>query len=78
MQTLPISLSQTATILILAGVSILFFAASTLHGETVEAYQPQVGEMHSDFTLPNIVDRAPVSLAQYRGKKVLLIHFASW
>jgi peroxiredoxin len=42
------------------------------------AYAPQVGQTHPDFTLPNIVDRTPVSLSQFRGKKVLLIHFASW
>lgn len=42
------------------------------------AYSPRVGEPHPDFTLPNIADRTPVSLSQFRGKKVLLIHFASW
>lgn len=41
-------------------------------------YPPRVGQPHPDFTLPNIEDRAPVSLAQYRGRKVLLIQFASW
>ncbi|MHC4512048.1 MAG: peroxiredoxin family protein [Planctomycetota bacterium] len=42
------------------------------------AYSPRVGELHPDFTLPNIVDGAPVSLSQFRGQKVLLVHFASW
>ncbi len=41
-------------------------------------YNPQVGQRHPDFTLPTISDRQPVSLSQFRGKKVLLIHFASW
>jgi hypothetical protein len=41
-------------------------------------YSPQVGQLHPDFTLPNIADNKPVSLSQYRGRKVLLIHFASW
>ena len=45
---------------------------------THASYSPRVGEPHPDFTLPNIVDRTPVSLSQFRGKKVLLIHFASW
>ena len=31
-----------------------------------------------DFTLPTIGDRTPVSLSNFRGKKVLLIQFASW
>ncbi len=41
-------------------------------------YSPRVGSPHADFTLPDIDTREPVSLSQYRGKKVLLIHFASW
>ncbi len=42
------------------------------------SYAPQVGERHADFTLPAIDDGRAVSLSQFRGKKVLLIHFASW
>ena len=41
-------------------------------------YAPKVGQRHPDFTLPTIGDRAPVSLSNFRGKKVLLIQFASW
>ena len=41
-------------------------------------YTPRVGQPHVDFLLPTIGSRQPVSLSQYRGKKVLLIHFASW
>ncbi len=43
-----------------------------------ESYHPQVGQRHPDFTLPNIKDGKAVSLSQFHGKKVLLIHFASW
>ena len=39
---------------------------------------PQPGEAHFDFTFPNIDDHQPVSLHYFRGKKVLLIQFASW
>ena len=42
------------------------------------SYAPKVGEKHPDFTLPTIGDRTPVSLSNFRGKKVLLIQFASW
>jgi hypothetical protein len=42
------------------------------------SYAPQVGEVHADFVLPNIDTREPVSLSQFRGKKVLIINFASW
>jgi hypothetical protein len=39
---------------------------------------PKVGERHPDFTLPTIGERTPVSLSNFRGKKVLLIQFSSW
>ncbi len=42
------------------------------------AAAPKVGERHADFTLANIADGKPVSLSDFRGKKVLLIQFASW
>ncbi len=42
------------------------------------SYAPKVGERHPDFTLPTIGDRTPVSLSNFRGKKVLLIQFSSW
>lgn len=42
------------------------------------AYPPRIGEPHPDFILPKIDDRTPVSLSQFRGRKVLLINFASW
>jgi hypothetical protein len=41
-------------------------------------YAPRVGEFHPDFVLPDIVDGEPISLSQFRGKKVLLVHFSSW
>jgi hypothetical protein len=41
-------------------------------------YAPRVGEPHPDFLLPRIDDGQPIRLSQYRGKRVLLVHFASW
>lgn len=41
-------------------------------------YSPHVGQLHPDFILPDIADNKPVSLSQFRGRKVLLIIFASW
>jgi hypothetical protein len=58
-----------ATCAILLGASSLASAAS---------YAPKVGQRHPDFTLPTVGDRAPVSLSDFRGKRVLLIQFASW
>jgi hypothetical protein len=57
-----------------AAAFLLLGANSTFAAD----YPPRVGQPHPDFTLPDIEDRAPVSLAQFRGRKVLLIQFASW
>ncbi len=43
-----------------------------------ESYRPKVGEPCPNFVLPNIETGEAVSLSDYRGRKVLLIHFASW
>ncbi len=43
-----------------------------------EGYAPQVGRPHPEVTLPSLTDGAAVRLSQFRGRKVLLIHFASW
>ena len=41
-------------------------------------YHPQIGRPHPDFELPNIETGEKVSLTQFRGKQLLLLHFASW
>ena len=46
--------------------------------ESSDAYQLEVGKVHPDFVLPRIDTGEPVTLSQFRGKKVLLLHFASW
>ncbi len=38
----------------------------------------KTGQRHVEFTLPDIETGKPVSLSDFRGKKVLLIQFASW
>jgi hypothetical protein len=43
-----------------------------------QGYAPKVGERHPEFILPDIRTGKPVALADFRGKKVLLIQFASW
>lgn len=45
---------------------------------SADNYRPTVGHLHRAFILPNIETGEPVSLADYAGKKVLLLHFASW
>lgn len=61
--------------LLMLTFGFLSFIAVPSHGA---GYSPQVGQFHPDFTLPNIEDNKPVSLSQFRGRKVLLVHFASW
>jgi len=45
---------------------------------SAQDYAPRVGQPHPDFVLPEITSGQPVALSRFRGKKVLLIHFASW
>lgn len=41
-------------------------------------YKPVVGRLHVDFEMPSVANDKPVKLSDFAGKKVLLIHFASW
>jgi hypothetical protein len=38
----------------------------------------RVGEIHPQIVLPSLDGRRPVALSSLRGKKVLLVQFASW
>lgn len=41
-------------------------------------YPPPVGKPHPPLALWDLKHEQPVSITTYRGKKVLLIHFATW
>jgi peroxiredoxin len=56
----------------------LTLSAAVLLSPLALGQTPKVGERHPDFTLPGIADGKPKSLSDFRGKKVLLIQFASW
>jgi hypothetical protein len=62
--------------------SVLFLVTPVLMAAAMPAlaapYAPKVGQRHPDFTLPDIATGKPASLSDFRGKKVLLIHFSSW
>ena len=59
--------------------ALLTWCMLAVVGEAPAAnYPPAVGQRHPEFTLPAIDDRRAVSLSDFRGKKVLLIQFASW
>ncbi len=62
---------------ILLATMTLAFAAPALPARG-DVYRPTVGQPHPDFVLPAIDDRRPVALSSFRGRKVLLVHFASW
>ena len=70
-------MARACRLLTIAGTVAAALLAAPNHPVRGE-YQPQVDAPHPDFVLPRIDNREAVSLAQYRGKKVLLIHFASW
>ncbi len=65
---------RNLSLMMLTFGSLCFFASPS----NADGYSPRVGQAHPDFILPGIVDREPVSLSQFRGRKVLLVHFASW
>ena len=46
--------------------------------EVAIQYRPMEGQPHPDFLLPTISGKSQMKLSDYRGKKVLLLHFASW
>lgn len=56
----------------------LIWLAFPLVDAKAGGYSPRVGQPHPDFVLPSILDGRPVTLSQFRGRKVLLIHLAPW
>ena len=58
-------------------ISATMMVASVASNAAAE-YRPVVGQPHADFVLPNIETRESVALSDFRGKKTILIHFASW
>jgi hypothetical protein len=59
-------------------ISSLILAAGLTTSAGAAGYNPRVGDRHPDFTLPDVATGKPKSLSDFRGKKVLLIQFASW
>jgi hypothetical protein len=64
---------------LLTATGAVAVAMAAVFGRPVQGqYQPEVDAPHPDFVLPRIDNREAVALAQFRGRKVLLMHFASW
>ncbi len=68
------SKSVTAAVL-LACLSVL--APGRAHAEDRPIIGLKSGQMYPDFLLPTL-DGELHRLSEYRGKKILLFHFASW
>ncbi len=57
------------------GLLVLGFATDRA---AAGSYRPKVGKPHPPIVLPTIEHDRAVALSDFRGKKVLLVHFASW
>lgn len=57
---------------------LLTVSAAVLLCQLAVGQSPKVGDRHPDFILPDVADGKPKSLSDFRGKKVLLVQFASW
>ena len=58
----------------LAALAMLALAA----GPEAPGVGREVGQVFPQVVLPSLTDRQPVALSGFRGRKVLLIEFASW
>ena len=47
-------------------------------GASAQSPQFEVGQPFPEIVLPSLEDGRPTSIADYRGKKVILHVFASW
>lgn len=60
------------------GMTLLMALLHPITVANAGSYNPQPGQVHPDFVLPRIDTGEPVRLADLRGRRVLLMHFASW
>ena len=61
-----------------AVLAAILLAALAAHRTAVAAPPIEVGQPFPDLVLPALDDGRPLSIADFRGKKVLLLVFASW
>ena len=61
------------------GIALALAAAlSGVAAAEEDGYSARVGRAHPDFVLPSVAETAPVVLSRFRGRKLLLLHLASW
>ena len=56
----------------------MVMSATSVPGQVPSPYRPDLDKLHEDFKLPSIEDGTPIRLSDFRGRKLLLFHFASW
>ena len=65
-------------ILVATLFAFLIFDASCLFAQSANKYSPKPGTFHPEFELPSIDGKQMHTLSEFKGKKLLLFHFASW
>ncbi len=58
-------------------LTLFGLSAGVVRAEQIPEIGTVVGKMYPDFRLPKL-DGSFGRLSDHRGKKVLLVHFASW
>lgn len=66
------NVQHTAVALVITGSAML------RGGTSAQSPQFEVGQPFPDIVLPSLEDGRPVSIADFRGKKLILHVFASW
>ena len=76
--------TKVAAVIFLLGISvfthIIFDEIQTVEASPSDAgtYELKVGQPFPNLVLPSISDGSPLSLAAFRGQKVILHIWASW
>ncbi len=68
---------RSPAVVLRASALLIGLAACSSRG-LADSYRPKVGRYHPEIVLPTLEHDRAVALSDYRGKKVLLVHFASW
>ena len=68
---------RTSGLAMIQILAVFVIAAGSANASDQPTVGTKVGEMFPDFLLPT-VDGEYGRLSDYRGKKILLFHFASW
>lgn len=56
----------------------IFLAASAAAPAGPPSIGREVGQVHPEIVLPSLDGKRSLALSDFRGRKVLLIEFASW